>query len=40
MASINFKITPSLKSVELKPEMESLVDQLLGSNGQFAQKLS
>jgi hypothetical protein len=33
MVAINFKISPSVRAIEIRPEIESFVDNLAGSRG-------
>lgn len=33
MVSVNFKISPSVRASEIKPEIDGVVDNLLGSRG-------
>lgn len=35
MAALNFRLAPSLKAQEIRPEIEKIVDQLLGSRGEL-----
>lgn len=35
MAALNFRLAPSLRAHEIRPELERLVDQLLGSRGEL-----
>ncbi len=33
MVAVNFKLSPSLKSYEIKPELVGVIDNLIGSRG-------
>ena len=33
MVAVNFKISPSVRAIEIKPEIEGVFDNLVGSRG-------